>query len=75
MYYQAIVGYETDKGKIKKVKYLCEAESQEQASLVMSQFAAESMDNAKVIGVTEASIAEVVDSNNSPKYYKRLQTA
>jgi hypothetical protein len=79
MFYSVIVGYEQDavdkegNPKIKKVKYLCEAESVEEASLVMSQFAGESMGNAKVMSIVEDKTSEVITSESNPKYYKKAK--
>jgi hypothetical protein len=81
MYYSVIVGYEQDtvdkegNPKVKKVKYLCEAESVEEASLVMAQFANESMGNARVMSIVADKTSEVIDENTSPKYYKKRQLA
>jgi hypothetical protein len=77
MYYSVIIGYEQDavdkegNPKVKKVKYLCEAESVEEASLVMAQFAGEAMANAKVMSIVEDKTSEVIDAASSPKYYKK----
>jgi hypothetical protein len=79
MFYNVIVGYEQDtvdkegNPKVKKVKYLCEAECLEEASLVMAQFAAESMGSAKVMSITEDKTSEVITQQHSPKYYNKKQ--
>jgi hypothetical protein len=77
MYYSVIIGYDTDtmdkegNPKVKKVKYLVEAESVEEASLVMARFAGESVANAKVMSIVEDKTSEVISHELQPKYYKK----
>jgi hypothetical protein len=80
MYYSITVGYELEtmdkegNPKIKKVKYLVEAESVEEASIVMGHYLAEDRRGSKVISVVEDKTEDVISQELKPKYYKKLAT-
>jgi len=76
MYYLATVGYEKEQldrngnPRIEKVKYIVEAESVEEATLVLSKYRSEDMRSSESISIAKMAIECVIDSKITPEYYK-----
>ena len=76
MYYQVTIGYETEtmdregNPRIKKVPILVEAESTEEATLVVANYRAESPAAVKTIEIKETKIDDVLSTKLTPDYYK-----
>jgi hypothetical protein len=76
MYYLATVGYELEQldragnPRVQKVKYVVEAESVEEATIVLSRYRAEDMRSSESISIAKMPIECVLDSKITPEYYK-----
>lgn len=76
MYYLATVGYELEQldrsgnPRVEKVKYVVEAESVEEATIVLSKYRAEDMRSSESISIAKMAIECVIDSKITPEYYK-----
>lgn len=76
MYYLVTIGYETEQTdrngnpRLQKVKYVLEAESVEEASLIASKYRAGDVRSSESIAITKMPIECVIDSKNTPEYYK-----
>jgi hypothetical protein len=76
MYYLATVGYEMEQldrngnPRIQKVKYVVEAESVEEATIVLSKYRSEDMRSSESISIAKMQIECVIDSKITPEYYK-----
>lgn len=76
MYYLVTIGYETEQmdrngnPRLQKVKYVLEADSVEEASLVASKYRAGDTRSSESIGITKMPIECVIDNKNTPEYYK-----
>lgn len=74
MYYLAVVGYETEneKGviKIKKVKYVIQADSIEEVNIVLANYRAGDMRDSESLAITKMQIECIIDNKNTPEYYK-----
>lgn len=75
MHYIATVGYELEqldrKGnpKIEKLKYLVEAESVEEVTIVIANFNKGSMMSSECLSIVKAPIECVIDPKNRPEVY------
>lgn len=74
MYYLAVVGYETEneKGvtKLKKVKYVIQADSIEEVNIVLANYRAGDMRDSESLAITKMQIECIIDNKNTPEYYK-----
>jgi hypothetical protein len=76
MHYLVTIGYETEQmdregnPRIKKYKYIIEAESVEEATIVASKYRAGDVRSSESISVAKMAIECVIDSKNTPEYYK-----
>jgi hypothetical protein len=76
MYYLVTIGYETEQTdrngnpRLQKVKYVLEAESVEEASLIASKYRAGDVRSSESISITKMPIECVIDGRNTPEYYK-----
>lgn len=76
MYYLVTIGYESEQldregnARIKKYKYVVQAESVEEANIVSSKFRAGDTRSSESISIVKMSIETVIDEKNTPEYYK-----
>ena len=76
MYYLVTIGYETEQKdregnpRIKKVKYVLQAESVEEATLVAGKYRAGDIRGSESLSVVKMPIECVIDEKNTPEYYK-----
>lgn len=76
MYYSVVVGYESEgeKGvKVEKTKYIVEAESVEEATVLTAKYAEGDARTFEVVSVTKFPMDCVIDRKNTPEYYKPLR--
>jgi hypothetical protein len=77
MYYQVTIGYETEQmdkegnPRIKKVKYVLQAESVEEATIVAAKYREGDIRGSESLSVVKMQIECVIDEKNTPEYYKR----
>jgi len=75
MNYTITVGYETENldkdgnPKMKKSRYLVEAQSVEEAMIVIAKYRSEDSRGSEVLTITKATYEDVLNSTLSPKYY------
>lgn len=76
MHYLVTVGYELEQldrngnPRLQKVKYIVEAESVEEATMVISKYRAGDMRSSESLSIAKMSIECIVDQKNTPEYYK-----
>jgi hypothetical protein len=76
MYYQVTIGYETEQmdregnPRIKKVKYVIQAESVEEATIVAAKYREGDVRGSESLSVAKFPIECVIDAKNTPEYYK-----
>jgi hypothetical protein len=76
MHYLVTVGYELEQldrngnPRLQKVKYVVEAESVEEATIVVSKYRAGDMRSSESLSIAKMAIECIVDKNNTPEYYK-----
>jgi len=76
MHYLVTIGYESEQNdregnpRVKKYKYIIEAESVEEATIVASKYRAGDTRSSESISVGKMAIECVIDSKNTPEYYK-----
>jgi hypothetical protein len=76
MYYLVTIGYETEQmdregnPRIKKVKYVLQAESVEEATIVASKYRSGDIRSSESISIAKMAIECVIDEKNTPEYYK-----
>ena len=76
MYYLVTIGYETEQmdregnPRLQKVKYVLEAETVEEATIVASKYRAGDSRSSESISVAKMAIECVIDNKNTPEYYK-----
>lgn len=77
MYYLVTVGYETERvdregnPRIQKVKYPVEAESTEEAVLVMNKYCAEGVATFEILATAKMTIECIIDHKHTPDYYDK----
>jgi len=75
MNYTITVGYETENldkdgnPKMKKSRYLVEAQSVEEAMIVIAKYRSEDSRGSEVLTITKSTYEDVLNSTLSPKYY------
>jgi hypothetical protein len=76
MYYFVTIAYEGEQldrngnPKLSKLKYLIEAESAEEATILASKFRSGDMRSSETISVSKSNIEYVIDKRSEPTYYK-----
>ena len=76
MYYQVTIGYETEQmdkegnPRIKKAKYVIQAESVEEATIVAAKYREGDIRGSESLSVAKMAIECVIDQKNTPEYYK-----
>jgi hypothetical protein len=76
MHYLVTIGYETEQmdragnPRLQKLKYIVEAESVEEATIVASKYRAGDMRSSESISIAKMAIECVIDQKNTPEYYK-----
>lgn len=76
MHYLVTIGYETDQmdragnARLQKLKYIIEAETVEEATIVASKYRAGDVRSSESISVAKMAIECVIDPKNTPEYYK-----
>ena len=78
MHYLVTIGYETEQmdregnPRVKKFKYIIEAESVEEVTLVASKYRAGDVRSSESLSVAKMAIECIIDTKNTPEYYKGL---
>lgn len=76
MHYLVTIGYESEQmdregnPRVKKYKYIIEAETVEEATIVASKYRAGDTRSSESISVSKMAIECVIDTKNTPEYYK-----
>jgi hypothetical protein len=76
MHYLGTIGYETEQmdragnPRLQKLKYVIEAETVEEATIVASKYRAGDTRSSESISVAKMQIECIIDSKNTPEYYK-----
>jgi hypothetical protein len=76
MYYLVTIGYETDQldrqgnPRLQKLKYIIQAESVEEATLVASKYRSGDVRSSESISIAKMQIECIIDNANTPEYYK-----
>ena len=76
MHYLVTIGYETEQmdragnPRLQKLKYIIEAETVEEATIVASKYRAGDIRSSESISVAKMAIECVIDKKNSSEYYK-----
>ena len=75
MHYLVTIGYETEQmdrsgnPRLQKLKYIIEAETVEEATIVASKYRAGDVRSSESISVAKMAIECIIDSKNTPEYY------
>ena len=75
MYYQAIVAFETGvvdnegNAKVKKFKYIVEAESVFEVNKRLASYLAEDKRDSEVVSIVKAPFEDILHPQLTPKYY------
>ncbi len=75
MHYLVTVGYELEQldrngnPRLQKVKYIVEAESVEEATIVVSKYRGGDMRSSESLAIAKMAIECIIDKNNTPEYY------
>jgi len=76
MHYLVTIGYETEQmdrngnPRLQKSKYVVEAETVEEATIVASKYRAGDVRSSESISVAKMAIECIIDPKNTPEYYK-----
>lgn len=76
MYYLVTIGYETEQldrngnPRLQKAKYIVNAESVEEASIVAAKYRSGDTRSSESISIVKMGIECVIDQKNTPEYYK-----
>lgn len=74
MHYLVTIGYETlqENGntKTQKVKYIFEAESVEEVTIVAAKYASGDTRDSELLAISKMAVECIVDKNTNPEYYK-----
>ena len=77
MNYTITVGYETENldkdgnPKMKKARYLVEAQSVEEAMLVIAKYRSEDNRGSEVLTISKSTYEDVLNPTITPKYYSK----
>jgi hypothetical protein len=78
MHYLVTVGYELEQldrngnPRLQKVKYVIEADSVEEATLVVSKYRSDDVRSSESLSIVKLQIDCVIDRQNTPQYYKTI---
>jgi len=76
MHYLVTIGYETEQmdrngnPRLQKLKYIVEAETVEEATIVAAKYRAGDVRSSESISVAKMAIECIIDQKNTPEYYK-----
>lgn len=76
MYYLITIGYETEQTdregnpRIKRVKYVLQANSVEEATIVAAKYRSGDNRGSESLSVSKMQIECVIDEKNTPEYYQ-----
>jgi len=76
MYYLVTVGYELEQldrngnPRLQKAKYILEAESVEEATIVMSKYRAGDMRDSESLSITKLALESIIDKKTNPDCFK-----
>jgi len=76
MHYLVTIGYETEQmdrngnPRLQKLKYIVEAETVEEATIVAAKYRAGDVRSSESISVAKMAIECIIDHKNTPEYYK-----
>ena len=76
MHYLVTIGYETEQmdrngnARLQKLKYIIEAETVEEATIVASKYRAGDVRTSESSSVGKMAIECIIDKKNTPEYYK-----
>lgn len=76
MHYLVTVGYELEQldrngnPRLQKVKYIVEAESVEEATIVVSKYRQGDTRGSESLSIAKMAIECVIDKQNTPEYYR-----
>ena len=76
MHYLVTIGYETEQmdrngnPRLQKLKYIVEAETVEEATIVAAKYRAGDVRSSESISVAKMAIECIIDNKNTPEYYK-----
>ena len=76
MYYQAIIAFETGimdnegNAKVKKFKYIVEAESLFEVNQLLATYLSEDVRNSEVVSIVKAPYEDILHPQLTPQYYK-----
>ena len=76
MHYLVTIGYETEQmdrngnPRLQKLKYIVEAETVEEATIVAAKYRAGDGRSSESISVAKMAIECIIDEKNTPEYYK-----
>jgi hypothetical protein len=76
MYYLVTVGYELEQldrngnPRLQKIKYVVDAESVEEATLVVAKYRANDVRSSESLSIVKLQIDCVIDKQNVPQYFK-----
>ena len=77
MHYLVTVGYELEQldrngnPRLQKVNYIVEAESVEEATIVVSKYRAGDTRGSESLSIAKMAIECIIDRNNTPEYYSK----
>lgn len=76
MHYLVTIGYETEQTdrngnpRLQKAKYILEADTVEEATLVASKYRSGDVRSSESISIVKMPIECIIDRQNTPEYYK-----
>jgi hypothetical protein len=76
MHYLVTIGYETEQmdrngnPRLQKLKYIVEAETVEEATIVASKYRSGDVRSSESISIVKMPIECIIDNKNTPEYYK-----
>ena len=76
MHYTVTVGYELEQldrngnPRIQKAKYIVEADSVEEATIVVSKYRQGDTRSSESLSIVKTPIECIIDTKNTPEYYK-----
>lgn len=76
MHYLVTVGYETERldrdgnPRLQKFKYVVEADSVEEASIVISNYRKEDTRSSESISISKMVIEDLIERSSKPQYYR-----
>ena len=76
MHYLVTIGYETEQmdrngnARLQKLKYVIEAETVEEATIVASKYRSGDVRSSESISVAKMAIECIIYKKNTPEYYK-----